>query len=117
MENLTRRVLRHRRLVAIGWVLLTLAGIAAAGPASEALDQRFSVPGREGWDASVEIQQKFGTGGEALPFVPVASLPAGADAAKADLLALEEAAAEAVPCRSEEHTSELQSRQYLVCRL
>src|SRR3712207_8944177 len=23
----------------------------------------------------------------------------------------------AVPCRSEEHTSELQSRQYLVCRL
>ena len=97
MENLTRRVLRHRRLVAVGWVLLTLAGMAASGPASEALDQRFSVPGREGWDASVEIQQKFGTGGEALPFVPVATLSDGPDEAKEELLALEEAAKEAVP--------------------
>src|SRR4028119_2026494 len=86
MENLTRRVLRHRKLVAIGWVLLTLLGMAASGPATDALDQRFSVPGREGWDASVEIQQKFGTGGEALPFVPVATLPDGPDEAKADLL-------------------------------
>src|SRR3712207_8568824 len=32
-------------------------------------------------------------------------------------LALLEAMAEGLPCRSEEHTSELQSRQYLVCRL
>lgn len=97
MENLTRRVLHHRRLVAIAWLVLAMAGVAAAGPATEALDQRFSVPGREGWDASVEIQQKFGTGGEALPFVPVATLPAGAAAAKADLLAVEQAAKEAIP--------------------
>ena len=97
MENLTRFVLHHRRLVAIGWIVLTIVGVMASGPASEALDQRFSVPGREGWDASVEIQQKFGTGGEALPFIPVATLPDGADAAKEELLALEEAARKAVP--------------------
>jgi RND superfamily putative drug exporter len=84
-------------MVAIGWLLLTIIGMAAAGPATTALDQRFSVPGREGWDASVEIQEKFGTGGEALPFVPVATLPQGADAAKSDLLALEETAKKAVP--------------------
>ena len=48
MQRLTRRVLAHKRLVAVGWILLTLVGMAAAGPASEALDQRFSVQGREG---------------------------------------------------------------------
>jgi RND superfamily putative drug exporter len=97
MEKLTRRVLKHRWWVVGAWVALTLVGFGTAGPATEALDQRFSVPGRESWETSIEIQEKFGTGGEALPFVPVASLPQGADAAKADLLALEEAAKKAVP--------------------
>ena len=49
MQRLTRRVLQHKRLVALSWLLLTIIGIGAAGPASSALDQRFSVPGREGW--------------------------------------------------------------------
>jgi RND superfamily putative drug exporter len=97
MEKLTRFVLHHRILVGIAWGVLAVAGVAASGPASKALDQGFSVPGREGWDTSVEITQKFGTGGEALPFVPVATLPNGPVAAKADLLALEEAAKKAVP--------------------
>ena len=44
MERLTRRVLQHKRLVAVGWILLTLVGIAAAGPASKALDQKFTRP-------------------------------------------------------------------------
>src|SRR3712207_9488453 len=41
------------------------------------------------------------------------------DGAQPAVLALEEAAlvGQAVAARSEEHTSELQSRQYLVCRL
>ena len=54
MEQLTRRVMRHKRMVAIGWILLTVVGVFAAGPASKALDQRFSVPGREGWEADAE---------------------------------------------------------------
>jgi putative drug exporter of the RND superfamily len=77
LERFARGVLRHKRLVAIAWILLTIVGMAAAGPASKALDQRFSVPGREGWDASQQIHQTFGNGGEALPLVPVVSLPAG----------------------------------------
>ncbi len=36
----------------------------ASGPASEALDQRFSVPGREGWETSQEILRIYGNGGE-----------------------------------------------------
>jgi putative drug exporter of the RND superfamily len=77
MQRLTRRVLQHKRAVAITWLLLTIIGIGAAGPASSALDQRFSVPGREGWDASVQIQREFGNGGDTLPLVPVVELPRG----------------------------------------
>src|SRR3712207_5885440 len=99
MQQLTRRVLRHKRLVVIAWVLLTLVGMAAAGPASEALDQRFSVPGREGWETSQEILNLYGNGGETLPMVPVVQLPEGqtAQQARAELRQLEEAASEAVP--------------------
>ena len=77
MEQLTRRVLRHKRLVAVSWIVLTLIGIGAAGPASSALDQRFSVPDREGWEASQEIANLYGNGGESLPFVAVSQLPEG----------------------------------------
>src|SRR3712207_6477339 len=101
MQQLTRRVLRHKRLVAIAWVLATLVGMAAAGPASEALDQRFSVPGREGWEASQEIIGLYGNGGETLPFVPVVQLPEGttvrSPGVRDQLVQLERRAAEAVP--------------------
>src|SRR3954467_13263917 len=77
MQQLTRRVLRHKRAVALAWIVLTIVGLAAAGPASEALDQRFSVPGREGWETSQEIIELYGNGGESPPFVPVVTLPEG----------------------------------------
>ena len=77
MQRLTRRVLLHKRFVAVGWLLLTLVGMVAAGPASEALDQRFSVPGREGWDTSQRIEHIYGNGGETLPLLPVVQLPEG----------------------------------------
>lgn len=101
LQQLTRRVLRHKRLVAIGWIVLTLVGMAAAGPASEALDQRFSVPGREGWETSQEILQTYGNGGESPPLVPVVALSDGktveSPGVRAQLLAVERAAKAAVP--------------------
>jgi putative drug exporter of the RND superfamily len=101
MRRLTRRVLRHKRLVVVGWILLTLIGMVAAGPASEALDQRFSVPGREGWDTSQEILKVYGNGGESPPLVPVVAMPEGESVTSpgvaAELRAVERAAAEAVP--------------------
>lgn len=75
MQSLTRWVLTHKRLVAIFWVIATIAGIAAAGPAGEAMKQPFSVPGREGWETNSEITKKYGGGGGNPPFVPVVSLP------------------------------------------
>ncbi len=74
MSSLTRRVLAHKRVVGLTWVFFTLAGIAASGPASDALEQRFSVPDKEGWETSVargalapvvskDTQTNRGTGG------------------------------------------------------
>src|SRR3954454_14310891 len=101
MQQLTRRVLAHKRLVAAGWILLTLVGIVAAGPASKALDQRFSVPGREGWEASQEIERTFGTAGGTLPLVPVVTLAQGRTVAspgiRDQLRRLEQTARNAVP--------------------
>ena len=37
MASLTRWVLAHKRLVVVFWVLMTLVGIASAGPATKAL--------------------------------------------------------------------------------
>jgi RND superfamily putative drug exporter len=99
MQALTRRVLHHKRAVAIAWLLLTIIGMGAAGPATEALDQRFSVPGREGWDTSERIAKEYGNGGDSLPFVPVVVLPQGtpATSVRSELQSLEDKVAAAVP--------------------
>ena len=78
MASLTRWVLAHKKTVVISWVLLTIAGIAAAGPASKALNQKFSVPHKEGWDTNEEIAAKYnGTGGDSSPLLAVSTLPSG----------------------------------------
>ena len=78
MASLTRWVLAHKKIVVLTWVVLTISGVAAAGPASEALDPEFSVPGKEGWETNVEIAARYhGTGGETSPLLPVVTLPRG----------------------------------------
>jgi RND superfamily putative drug exporter len=78
VSTLTRWVLAHKRIVVVFWLALTIAGAAAAGPASRALDPEFSVPGREGWTTNVAIAQRYrGTGGTGQPLLPVVTLPQG----------------------------------------
>jgi putative drug exporter of the RND superfamily len=78
LSSITRWVLAHKRLVVALWVALTLAGIAAAGPASDALEQEFSVPGKEGWETNQAIAERYGgTGGDTAPLLPVVTLPEG----------------------------------------
>jgi RND superfamily putative drug exporter len=78
VSSLTRWVLAHKRTVIVTWVVLTIAGIAASGPASDALDQEFSVPGKEGWETNVAIAEQYGgTGGDSAPLLPVVTLPQG----------------------------------------
>ena len=98
----TRWVLAHRWYVVAFWVVLTIVGMATAGAATRAMDQKFSVPGRESWDTNVAIAEAFGgTGGNAAPLIPVATLPAGRtvqDAAiRRDMREVEETLASALP--------------------
>jgi RND superfamily putative drug exporter len=77
MSALTRWVLSHKRTVVVAWVVLAVAGIMAAGPATDALDPEFSVPNKEGWETNVDIAKHYqGTGGDTVPLVPVVP-PAG----------------------------------------
>jgi len=102
VSSLTRWVLAHKRTVVGIWVVLTVAGMAAAGPASEALDPEFSVPGKEGWETNVAIAAKYrGTGGDTTPLIPVTTIPAGeavdSPAVKADLARLDKRLGGALP--------------------
>jgi len=102
LSSLTRWVLAHKRTVVLTWVVLTIAGIAASGPATDALDPEFSVPNKEGWETNVTIQQRYrGTGGDTMPLVPVVKLPEGTRAdspsVKADLAKVDRKLEKAMP--------------------
>jgi putative drug exporter of the RND superfamily len=102
VASLTRWVLAHKRIVVLSWVVLTVAGMAAAGPASEALEPEFSVPGKEGWETNETIAARYnGTGGNTSPLLPVVTLPEedsiDSPAVRADLVRLEERLGEALP--------------------
>src|SRR3954447_7444004 len=98
ISSITQWVVKHRRLVIAFWAVLIFIGGAAAGPASKAMDQKFSVPGKEGWEANKEIEQRFhGTGGNSSPLVPVVALKRSAAASRGQLAALEEKVKQALP--------------------
>jgi RND superfamily putative drug exporter len=102
VASLTRWVLAHKRIVALTWVVLTVAGMAAAGPASEALEPEFSVPGKEGWETNETIAKLYdGTGGTTSPLLPVVTLPEGesvdSPAVRRDLARLDQRLEAALP--------------------
>jgi putative drug exporter of the RND superfamily len=102
VSSLTRWVLAHKRIVVAAWVTLTVAGMAAAGPATDALEPEFSVPDKEGWETNQEIAALYqGTGGDTAPLIPVVTLPEGESVdspeVRADLEAIDERIGEALP--------------------
>src|SRR2546430_13198080 len=90
ISSITTWVLAHKRLVIGFWIVLTLVGGATSGDATKAMKQKFSVPGKEGWEANKEIQKEFrGTGGNSSPLVPVVTLKGDAASARPELASLE----------------------------
>src|SRR5215210_5698350 len=79
MSSLTRWVLAHKRIVVIGWIALTIMGIAASGPALKRLTNDSSVPAEEGWETTVAIAERYegNPDGGSVPLLPVVTLPAG----------------------------------------
>jgi putative drug exporter of the RND superfamily len=102
VSALTRWVLAHKRTVVITWVVLALAGIAAAGPATDALESEFSVPGKESWETNVAIAEQYGgdRNGTA-PLLPVVTLPkdetVGSPGVRSELERLDTRLGEALP--------------------
>ncbi len=101
MTSLARWVLSHQRLVIAFWAVLAVVGIATVGKATKAMDQRFSVPNREGWETSHVIATRYGTGGENAPLLPTVTLPSGktvdSPGVRAQLARIDAAGARAVP--------------------
>ena len=76
MERIARLVLKHRLVVAVTWLVLLVAGGAAAGPASGRLSFDFSLPGQPGYQTEQKLIAAFGTS-TADTLVPVLTMPAG----------------------------------------
>jgi RND superfamily putative drug exporter len=76
MERLARLVLKHRLWVAVSWLVLLVAGGAAAGPAAGRLSFDFSLPGQPGYQTEQKLIATFGTS-TADTLVPVLTVPAG----------------------------------------
>src|SRR6478609_1522207 len=70
-------VLRHRRWVMVFWLLVLIAGAAAAGKTSDRLTVDFSLPGQPGTEATEKIVQAVHNGGNTTPMLVTVTLPAG----------------------------------------
>jgi putative drug exporter of the RND superfamily len=77
MPRLTRFLLRHKLAVVAAWLVVLVAGVAAAGAVPGRLSQEFSFPGEPGYEANVAILAEYGNGGPGNPLVPVVTLPEG----------------------------------------
>ncbi|MEV4619123.1 MMPL family transporter [Asanoa sp. NPDC049573] len=73
----TNWILRHRRLVMLGWLLLAVVGGALAPRAIDRLSYEFSFPGQPAYEANQRIERTFGGGGDVDPLVVTVTLPAG----------------------------------------
>ncbi len=77
MTSITRVALRHRRLVAVAWILLAVAGGLTLSSTTGRLTHSLATPGTPGYDANQAIQQRFGIAGAEQPTIAVLRLPAG----------------------------------------
>src|SRR4051812_21821884 len=101
LASLTSWVLAHKRLVAVGWLALTLVGFYGATQVTDALNENFTMPDSASTLTNERIVDRFDSGGATPPLVAVVTLPPGttasAPAVRADLRTLEQDLARAVP--------------------
>ena len=77
MTRVTGFALRHRRWIIGFWLLVLVAGGAAAGRLSERLSSDFSMPGQPGYQAAQQILRLYGNGGSQPPSILAVTVPAG----------------------------------------
>ncbi|HEX7104604.1 MAG TPA: MMPL family transporter [Acidothermaceae bacterium] len=78
LGNVGSFVLHHRKWVVLGWLVVLLAGGAAAGSLSKRLSVDFSLPGQPGYETAKKITAIYGpNSGTMAPTVAVVTAPAG----------------------------------------
>src|SRR5436305_1467362 len=77
MTSITRLALSHRRLVALVWIALTIAGGLTASSTAGRLTKSFATPGNPGYDTNLRILNTLGIDGNEQPTIAVLHLPAG----------------------------------------
>jgi putative drug exporter of the RND superfamily len=77
MKSITQFSLRHRRLVALAWIALTVVGVLTVSSATGALTHSQAAPGTAGFDANENLKARFGLDGHEQPTIGVLHLPAG----------------------------------------
>ncbi len=63
MTRLTSAVLRHRRIVALVWLAVAVAGAATASTTADRLSFEFALPGQAAYETNERIIEQFGGGG------------------------------------------------------
>jgi RND superfamily putative drug exporter len=77
MRRIAELVLRHRRLVVLGWLVVVIAGVALTQQTTKRLVVDFSLPGQPGTETANKIDSEFHAGGKTQPYVVTLTLPAG----------------------------------------
>src|SRR3954452_7155216 len=80
LAGLTRWVLTHKRLVAVGWLALTLVGFYGAAKVTDALTEDFTMPDSASTVTNERIVSRFDPGGATPPLIAVVTLPRGTTA-------------------------------------
>ncbi|MCW2614353.1 MAG: conserved rane protein of unknown function, partial [Frankiales bacterium] len=62
MVRLAQFVLRHKKWVALFWLVVMIAGGATAGATTERLTVDFSLPGQQGYESEKQLVQEYGNG-------------------------------------------------------
>ena len=77
MRRLGEWVLGHRKLVLVGWLLVTIAGMSVVSSVNDRLTVDFSLPGQPGTETASKIIEAYGNGGNTVPFLVTVTMPEG----------------------------------------
>ncbi len=78
MVGLARFVLRHKKWVALFWLVVMVAGGATAGATTERLTVDFSLPGQQGYETEKQLVAQYGNGPDEGTSIVALTDPAGA---------------------------------------
>ena len=77
MKSMTSLSLRHRWVVALAWVAMTIAGVLTVNTSTERMSYSYSTPGQAGYEANQHLTERFGIDGTYEPTLALLHLPAG----------------------------------------